>query len=329
LQIGIRSILEKEFEKNISLHMSDVVQVVPTLHRRKSSLGSHHDVLIDEDHKYILANHFLKKGYRMNYSPVECALSLFHMHNETFNVWTHLGGAALFLYFFICAASPDIFPEGIANNSWIYPPPPQISFLSPVPLLMFLGCALFCFTASALFHLLQAMNNTWFIYLLRLDFTGIAVCLMGCYLPILYCFFLCQPTVMLNYMGGVLVFGSILVVALMSEKMAMEKYRTHRMAFFLSVTTFGIVPIIHAIFFSDSLEGIIMSFITKYMFTHLWFLFGATIFLFRFPESAYPGRFDFYLSSHQIWHTAVFMAVYTHYCNVHDIYEWREANLCH
>jgi adiponectin receptor len=320
----------KKEPKNMSVSKSDSEKFVLKPHRRKSSLGSHHDVLNDKEHKYILGNNFLEQGYRMNYSPIECILSLFHMHNETLNVWTHLGGALIFLYFFMCVASPEIFPEGLGSkNSWIYPPPPRISALSAVPLLMFLGCAFFCFTASALFHLLQARNKNWYLYLISLDFSGIAIVNTGCYLPIFYCLFHCQPTVMWIYVGGISLCVFLLLGVSMSEKMSTDEYRNIRIALYLSVAPFGITPIIHAVFFSDSLEGIISSFCTKYMYTMACLIFGLTVYIFRFPECYFPGRFDFWMSSHQIWHMAGFMGIYIHYLNVHEVYEWREENMCH
>jgi len=43
-------------------------------------------------------NKYLLTGYRLNYNSwAQCFFSLFQMHNETLNVWTHLVGALIFL----------------------------------------------------------------------------------------------------------------------------------------------------------------------------------------------------------------------------------------
>ena len=42
----------------------------------------------------------IKRGYRINFSNYRLArLSLFQLHNETVNVWSHLLGALLFVWF--------------------------------------------------------------------------------------------------------------------------------------------------------------------------------------------------------------------------------------
>lgn len=43
-------------------------------------------------------NIHLLRGYRpLNESYTQCLASLFHIHNETVNIWTHLLGIPLFL----------------------------------------------------------------------------------------------------------------------------------------------------------------------------------------------------------------------------------------
>merc|ERR1719370_321952 len=45
-------------------------------------------------------NDYLVKGHRPELqSTVECLRSIFRLHTETLNIWTHLLGALLFVYF--------------------------------------------------------------------------------------------------------------------------------------------------------------------------------------------------------------------------------------
>ena len=41
---------------------------------------------------YLQFNHFIRSGYRVGLSFKLCLLSLFTLHNETINVWSHLIG---------------------------------------------------------------------------------------------------------------------------------------------------------------------------------------------------------------------------------------------
>lgn len=47
--------------------------------------------------KFLQDNEFITKGYRIDYSLKDTLTSLFRLHNETGNIWTHLIGFAFFL----------------------------------------------------------------------------------------------------------------------------------------------------------------------------------------------------------------------------------------
>jgi hypothetical protein len=56
----------------------------------------HKVVDITEAPKYFIDNEFIKKGYRINFTNFKVILrSLFMVHNELINVWSHLLGALL------------------------------------------------------------------------------------------------------------------------------------------------------------------------------------------------------------------------------------------
>lgn len=46
-------------------------------------------------------NHYILEGYRAPRSWKECVLSLFQLHNETINVWSHLVGAIVFIFLIV------------------------------------------------------------------------------------------------------------------------------------------------------------------------------------------------------------------------------------
>ena len=56
-------------------------------------------------------NEYIKTGYRINFRKLrQIARSLFMIHNETVNIWSHLIGAIAFIVFLIYAA---IFIESV------------------------------------------------------------------------------------------------------------------------------------------------------------------------------------------------------------------------
>ena len=53
---------------------------------------------IEDAPQWIVDNKYLWHGYRKNYNSLRAAASsMFHKHNETMNVWTHLVGAIIFI----------------------------------------------------------------------------------------------------------------------------------------------------------------------------------------------------------------------------------------
>jgi adiponectin receptor len=63
----------------------------------------------------------------------------------------------------------------------------------------------------------------------------------------------------------------------------------------------------------------------------LCYVVGAVLYLTRFPEKYFPGKFDFVFSSHQLWHLLVFAAAVIHYHGLVRLYTWRvelEEGVC-
>ncbi len=59
-----------------------------------------------------------------------------------------------------------------------------------------------------------------------------------------------------------------------------------------------------------------------------FYVVGAMVYLFQIPERWWPGTFDLWFSSHQIWHLMIIAAVLTHYLGVIHMYEWRMTRVC-
>ena len=78
--------------------------------KKKSALTSHIQTrakakakpfigIKEEAESYLITNQHISTGYRINFNSRGSALkSLFMLHNETGNVWTHLIGACIFVW---------------------------------------------------------------------------------------------------------------------------------------------------------------------------------------------------------------------------------------
>jgi predicted membrane channel-forming protein YqfA (hemolysin III family) len=82
--------------------------------------------------------------------------------------------------------------------------------------------------------------------------------------------------------------------------------------------------------FVSSLACSVLLIIALYQTAELFFYgFGAIIYANRWPERVWPGRFDFFFSSHQLMHICVIIAATIHYNLTIKMYEWRQVSVCH
>lgn len=74
----------------------------------------------------------------------------------------------------------------------------------------------------------------------------------------------------------------------------------------------NIIPIAHLMYFVDY-EYQHHFYIDAWLAGGLLYIFGATLYATKWPESQMPNRFDFVGSSHQLFHICVVLAALIHY----------------
>ena len=57
------------------------------------------------------------------------------------------------------------------------------------------------------------------------------------------------------------------------------------------------------------------------------YIIGALFYILRFPEKKFPGRFDYFGASHQIFHVLVFFGALFHFLGSLEAYNYRFRNL--
>lgn len=243
-----------------------------------------------KDNEFITALH--RPEFRSCYT---CLASIFRIHAETGNIWTHLLGAIAFLSFTI-----------------YYLFLPSVNFVSPFEektvVISFFLSAFVCLTFSTLFHTFGCHSPDICLFCGRLDYTGIAVLITGSFLPWVYYSFYCQAMMKYIYMASMFTFGVICTYVSMAKTFQQPKYRTHRALLFVVFGLCGIIPCIHVV----GMNGLKHSFTEGQM---QWlvtmgalYIIGAVFFMTRFPECIWPGKFNLVLQSHQIFHVFVVAA---------------------
>uniref|UniRef100_A0A5F9CV28 Kelch like family member 12 n=1 Tax=Oryctolagus cuniculus TaxID=9986 RepID=A0A5F9CV28_RABIT len=171
-----------------------------------------YDVLPD----WLKDNDYLLHGHRPPMPSFRaCFRSIFRIHTETGNIWTHLLGFVLFLFLGILTMLR-----------------PNMYFMAPLQEkvvfgMFFLGAVL-CLSFSWLFHTVYCHSEKVSRTFSKLDYSGIALLIMGSFVPWLYYSFYCSPQPRLIYLSIVCVLGISAIIVAQWDRFATPKHRQTR-----------------------------------------------------------------------------------------------------
>lgn len=135
-------------------------------------------------------NAFILSGYRQSRASYAHALrSLFYLHNESVNIWSHLLGA-------LTAVASAVYAW-----SAVQPRYESATRADVLAFACFFGGAVLCLGMSATFHLLIAHSEAVMKWGNKLDYTGIVALIVGSYVPAIYYGFFCKPNLVVVYLS--------------------------------------------------------------------------------------------------------------------------------
>ena len=127
-------------------------------------------------------NEYIVGSYRPeSLSTSACFGSLFYLHNETVNIYTHLVPALVFLV-------AQAFMLRLLNQRL-----PQARPVDYIVFSFFLLCAFLTLSLSSLYHTLMNHSRTVSFLWLRMDYLGILVLILGALVSGLRMGFYCDP----------------------------------------------------------------------------------------------------------------------------------------
>ncbi|EPY29478.1 adiponectin receptor [Strigomonas culicis] len=254
-------------------------------------------------------NPYIRTGYRAYYTTKMTLKSLVGWHNETLNVWTHFSG-----FFFFLAFSIVVFATLLTKTI-------TSSHFSHVRFMYFLFCggSVLCMLNSAIYHLFTGhCRHRLVVAMGRLDFLGITALIVASFLPPLYTIFSCLQTARNVYIALILILGFAGLVGPWTA--IFHEHTLLRTGIYVGMVACGTAPSVHFMLFfphtkysAQMAYGVILMIILYGV--------GVVFYISGFPESRYPGHFDYLLSSHQLWHYFVLMAALVHYFNCLGMYQ--------
>ena len=261
-------------------------------------------------------NVYITSGYRPNGQADwrACLRSLLAIHNETFNIWSHLLG----LLYFAGEAVRTFTHTLAASSARVVSAGDTLAWG-----IFFLG-ALVLLANSTLFHLGMNHSEAMYLRLVQRDYIGIAGFIWAAQSLAAFYIFYCRETVRLVVLALLTSLALGVAATMVVPKYAAPKYVQFRAGLFVAMASLGALPILYYALTADcelcwrasSFMGLSLAV----------FFVGAMQYAARFPErSSPPGRFDLLGHSHQALHVAVVLGMWLMYKAALDLFHLHTA----
>ncbi|CAH8526728.1 unnamed protein product [Schistosoma mattheei] len=233
-------------------------------------------------------NDYLLRGHRPQLPSFrECFRSIFRLHTETGNIWTHLIGFVCFL---------------VLSISFLVHPGLNIHWQEKMVVQVFFTSAILALGFSWLFHTVYCHSERVGKLFNKLDYVGISLLVIGSFIPWIHYSFYCYNSFKLVYILAVLILGGFCAFVCTQDYFLSPTYRAAR---------------------AHLQEGVHYSALGWLILMAVLYISGATIYALRIPERLYPGKFDIWFQSHQIFHVFVVLAALVHLNGIMEIAQHR------
>ncbi|ORY73413.1 hemolysin-III related-domain-containing protein [Leucosporidium creatinivorum] len=287
-------------------------------------------------------NHYILTGYRRTLNSYWlCFKSIFSVHNETVNIWTHLVGSAVALLSLAYALSflSAEASQATGRRGWMapfagipFPFPsadhPSVQWIDAAGFGIFFISAATCLGFSATFHALTCHSMKVAHQWNKCDYVGIVILISGTFVPCVRYGFFCDPHLRNLYITLIYVAAAFTAVTVLSPHARTPEYRRFRAWVFIALGASAVFPVAHGILrygLEEASRAIALPWLAL---GGLLYIAGAVLYAERCPERFAPGRFDLFGTSHQIFHVMILFAAYAHWCAIAEGFRyWHEERL--
>ncbi|XP_076875307.1 progestin and adipoQ receptor family member 3b isoform X4 [Brachyhypopomus gauderio] len=245
---------------------------------------------------FLKENPYITDGYRAHLPSKLCLKSMFVLSNETVNIWTHLLGFMLFFLLGVNDMSTVLPAAGASREDYV---------IYSIGLFCFQVCML-CSVGYHLFccHCSETTSRRW----LGLDYAGISVGILGCYVPGVFYAFYCNSIHPLYHT---------------------QEWKMMRSSIFCSVAAYGIIPACHWVWLHGGFHAeIVQVFFPRVVFMYLLAAAAFLFYISKIPERYFPGQLNYLGASHQLWHVLVVLMFYWWHQTAVYITHYRHSQPC-
>ncbi|KEF50805.1 uncharacterized protein A1O9_13144, partial [Exophiala aquamarina CBS 119918] len=264
-------------------------------------------------------NRIICSGYRLAKGGYVGAFTgLTTLHNETFNVYTHLIGALLLP--FIAFAFMSVFSDPRFLN---------VSIRDYVVFGLYFMVAEACLIFSAVYHLMKDHSEKVAEFWHGMDLLGIVIVTAGTFASAIYYIFLCEPRLQKVHWAIILTSSTVTAVLISNPAFRTLRWRSVRVGVYFALGASSFIPLLHGV------QRYGLGYMLQYA-GMKWYLIelvlyggGTGLYAFRIPERLAPGKFDICGSSHQIFHILIVCAMPAHMTALmHAFTECHTLDLC-
>ena len=257
----------------------------------------------DELPEWYQDNEFIKNYYRPVSNSFKISLkSIFKLHNESFNIWSHaiplVPVAAVLIYKFVSAVA-TLFTLDFINSTY---------FKRQLLMIFFYSSPAVMFFFSATLHTFMNHSHKISKRLSCFDYTGIIAMINGGIVTYCYYVFYDYPTSQLIYMLSNIVISVVSLFFVNNDNFYTSAYRPIRGILFVSLGMAATIPAIHLVIQHGLYHCFKEFYLLQIILMAVAYIFGALMFVIRFPEKQFPGKCDLIGSSHNILHLFVVVA---------------------
>uniref|UniRef100_A0A3B1K050 Adiponectin receptor 1a n=1 Tax=Astyanax mexicanus TaxID=7994 RepID=A0A3B1K050_ASTMX len=242
--------------------------------------------------EWLKDNDYLLHGHRPPMPSFRaCFGSIFRIHTETGNIWTHLLGLILFLFLgTLTMLRPNMYFMAPLQEKVVFG-------------MFFLGAVL-CLSFSWLFHTVYCHSEK-----VSRTFSKYAAD-VGMHIP-----------AVLAYKHKNLVSYNYLHINYNSPEKRLLWSET--LFLFMGLGLSGIVPTMHFTIEEGFVKATTVGQMGWFYLMGAMYITGAGLYAARIPERFFPGKCDIWFHSHQIFHVLVVAAAFIHFYGVSNLQEFR------